>query len=160
MQVDNAAIEARPDVLTYTSDPLPGPLDLVGPVSARIYLRTERKHADLFVRVCDVDLKGVSRNIVDGIRRLSPQSVPAPDVQAGDDGILAVDVDLHPTAYRMQAGHRIRVQVSGGAFPRFARNLGTGEPFGSATRGRRCRFEIFSDARCQAHVLLPVLPAG
>ena len=159
-QVDNAAIEARPDVLTYTSDPLPAQMDLVGPVSARIYLRTEREHADLFIRVCDVDLKGVSRNVVDGIRRLSPQSVPAPDVQVGDDGILAVDVELFPTAYRMRAGHRIRVQVSGGAFPRFARNTGTGEPFGSATSGRRCSFGIYSDARHPAHVLLPVLPAG
>jgi uncharacterized protein len=69
-----------------------------------------------------------------------------------------VDVELNPTAYRIPAGHRIRVQVSGGAFPRFARNLGTGEPFGSATRGRRCRFEIYGDSQHPAHVLLPVLP--
>jgi hypothetical protein len=156
-QVDNAAIEARPDVLTFTSDPFPAGSDLAGPVRARIFVRTGREHADLFVRVCDVDLKGVSRNITDGIRRLSPQTVPAPDVQAGGDGILAVDLELCPTAYRIQAGHRIRVQVSGGAFPRFARNFGTGEPFGSATRALRCRFEIHHDSRHPAHVLLPVL---
>jgi putative CocE/NonD family hydrolase len=159
-QVDNAEIEARPDVLTYTSEPLPADRDLVGPVSARIFLRTGREHADLFVRVCDVDGKGISRNIVDGIRRLSPPTVPAPDVRVGDDGILAVDVELYPTAYRVRAGHRIRVQVSGGAFPRYARNFGTGEPFGSATRALRCRFEIHHDAGHPAHVLLPVLPAG
>ena len=104
---------------------MPADQDLVGPVSARIFVRTSREHADLFVRVCDVDDKGVSRNIVDGIRRLSPQTVPAADVQAGGDGILAVDLELYPTAYRVRAGHRIRVQVSGGAFPRFARNFGT-----------------------------------
>jgi uncharacterized protein len=160
-QVDNAGIEARPDVLTFTSDPFPADSDLVGPVSARIFVRTDREHADLFVRVCDVDLKGVSRNITDGIRRLSPQTVPAPGVQAGDDGIQAVDLELCPTAYRVQAGHRIRVQVSGGAFPRFARNFGTGEPFGSATRALRCRFEIHHDSRHAAHVLLPLLrPPG
>ena len=157
-QVDNAAIEARPDVLTFTSDPVPADTDLAGPVSARVFVRTGREHADLFVRVCDVDLKGVSRNITDGIRRLSPQTVPASDVQAGDDGILAVDLELYPTAYRVRAGHRIRVQVSGGAFPRFARNFGTAEPFGTATRALRCRFEIHHDARHPAHVLLPVLP--
>jgi len=99
----------------------------------------------------------VSRNIVDGIRRLSPQTVPARDVQAGPDGILAVDVELFPTAYRIRAGHRIRVQVSGGAFPRFARNLGTGESFASATKGLRGRFDIHHDARHPACVLLPVL---
>ncbi len=157
-QVDNAGIEARPDVLTYTTEPLPADLDLVGPVGARIFVRTSREHADLFVRVCDVDAKGVSRNVVDGIRRLGPQTVPARDVQVGDDGVLAVDVELYPTAYRVQAGHRIRVQVSGGAFPRFVRNYGTGEPFGTATSARRCRFEIYCDSRHPSHVLLTVLP--
>ena len=157
-QVDNAAIEARPDVLTYTTEPFPARSDLVGPVSARIFVRTDREHADLFVRVCDVDLKGVSRNITDGIRRLSPQTVPAPDVQPGGDGILAVDVELYPTAYRIQAGHRIRVQISGGAFPRFARNFGTPEPFAAATRARRCRFEVHHDSRHPSSILLPVRP--
>jgi hypothetical protein len=72
--------------------------------------------------------------------------------------VLAVDVELYPTAYRVRAGHRIRVQVSGGAFPRFARNLGTAEPFGAATRAVRCRFEIYHDAQHPARVLLPFLP--
>jgi uncharacterized protein len=70
------------------------------------------------------------------------------------------DRGLYPTGYRIQAGHRIRVQVSGGAFPRFARNFGTAEPFSSATRALRCRFEIFHDSRHPGYVLLPVLPPG
>jgi putative CocE/NonD family hydrolase len=156
-QVDNAAIEARPDVLTFTTGPLRADQDLVGPVSARIFVRTGRRHADLFVRVCDVDAAGVSRNIVDGIRRLSPETVPAPDVTVGDDDVLAVDVDLYPTGYRVLAGHRIRVQVSGGAFPRFARNFGTPEPFGGATRAQRCRFEIYHDSLHPSRIVLPVL---
>jgi predicted acyl esterase len=96
---------------------------------------------------------------VDGIRRLSPQTVLAGDVQAGQDRVMAVEVELYPTAYRVQAGHRIRVQVSGGAFPRFARNFGTAQPFATATAAVRCRFEIFHDSRHPACVLLPVLPA-
>src|SRR5208337_1176023 len=75
-QVDNAAIESRADVLTYTTEPLDADQDLVGPVSARIFVRTETEYADVFVRLCDVDDKGVSRNVVDGIRRLSPDTVP------------------------------------------------------------------------------------
>ena len=67
-------------------------------------------------------------------------------------------MELYPTAYRVQAGHRIRVQVSGGAFPRFVRNYGTGEPFGTATSARRCRFEIYYDSRHPSHVLLTALP--
>jgi hypothetical protein len=156
-QADNAAVEARPDVLTFTSEPLPADQDLAGPASARVFVRPGRAHADVFVRVCDVDPKGVSRNVVDGIRRLDPRTVPAADVQADGDGVLAVDVELFPTAYRVRAGHRLRVQVSGGAFPRFARNLGTDEPFASATRGVRCRLEIYHDTRHPACVVLPVL---
>jgi hypothetical protein len=156
-QVDNAAIEARADVLTYTSEPAGADQDVVGPVSARIYVRASLDHADVFVRLCDVDEKGVSRNVVDGIRRLSPQTMPAADVEVGADGVLTVDLALYPTAYRIRAGHRLRVQVSGGAFPRYARNHGTGEPFGAAITTRRCRFEIFADAEHRACVVLALL---
>jgi len=154
-QVDNGSIESRSDVLTYTSTPFVADQDLVGPVSARIFARTETEYADVFVRLCDVDEKGVSRNIVDGIRRLSPDTVPAADVQAGPDGVLTVEVELYPTAYRVLAGHRLRLQVSGGAFPRYARNFGTGQPFGTGRSGQRCRFEIFADAQRPSCVVLP-----
>jgi putative CocE/NonD family hydrolase len=157
-QADNAPVEARTDVLTYTSAPLASDHDLIGPVSARIYVRAELEHADVFVRLCDVGTGGVSRNVVDGVRRLSPQTVPAADVERGEDGVLAVDVELFPTAYRMLAGHRLRLQVSGGAFPRYARNFGTGEPFGAAETGQRCRFDVFADAQHPAVVVLPFCP--
>jgi hypothetical protein len=85
--------------------------------------------------------------------------VPAEDVEVGPDGVLAVDVELFPTAYRVRAGHQLRLQVTGGAFPRYARNFGTGEPLGGATRARRGRFEIFRDAAHPARVLVPVLPS-
>jgi uncharacterized protein len=156
-QADNVAVEVRPDVLTYTSSQLAADQDVVGPVSARIYVRPSLAYADVFVRMCDVDEKGVSRNVVDGIRRLSPQTVPGPDVEVGEDGVLAVDLALSPTAYRLRAGHRIRIQVSGGAFPRYARNHGTGEPFGAATAMHRCRFEILADAQHHGRIVLPLL---
>jgi putative CocE/NonD family hydrolase len=154
-QADNRSVEARPDVIVFTGPRLTADLDLVGPVRARIHVRTELPHADVFVRLCDVDQQGVSRNVVDGIRRLDPRTVPAPDVHVGDDGVLAVDVQLFPTAYRVKAGHRLRVQVAGGAFPRFAANLGTDEPFATATAGRRNRFEVFHDAVHPSNVALP-----
>jgi hypothetical protein len=127
-------------------------------VRARVHVRPSLEHADVFVRLCDVDPGGVSRNVVDGIRRLDPRTVPAGDVTVGADGVLAVDVELFPTAYRFRAGHRLRVQVAGGAFPRFARNLGTGEPFATAATGRRCRFEVHHDAAHPSRLELPVLP--
>ncbi|WNV73610.1 CocE/NonD family hydrolase [Geodermatophilus sp. DSM 44513] len=156
-QADNRAVERRADVLVFTGPPLPADLDVVGPVRAVVHVRTELPHADVFVRLCDVDARGVSRNVVDGIRRLDPRTVPAGDVTVGDDGVLAVDVELFPTAYRVRAGHRLRVQVAGGAFPRFARNPGTGEPLGTARTGRPCRFEVSCDAAHPSRLVLPVL---
>jgi putative CocE/NonD family hydrolase len=156
-QVDQSPVEARADVLVFTGDPLPADLDVVGPVTAVVHVRPELDHADVFVRVCDVDERGVSRNVVDGIRRLDPRTVPAPDVTAGEDGVLAVEIELFPTAYRFRAGHRLRVQVAGGAFPRFARNVGTGEPFGVATRGKPGAVEVLHDADHPSRIVLPVL---
>jgi putative CocE/NonD family hydrolase len=128
-------------------------------VTATVYVRTELPYADVFVRLCDVDTDGVSRNVVDGIRRLDPRTLDAPDVEAGEDGVLAVAVELFPTAYRFRAGHRLRVQVSGGAFPRYARNMGTAEPFGTATTGRANSFELFHDSTRPSHLTVPVLRA-
>ncbi len=156
-QADNRAVEERPDVLVFTGPVLGTDVDVVGPVRARVFVRPGLEHADVFVRLCDVDPAGVSRNVVDGIRRLDPRTVPAPDVTVGVDGVLAVDVELFPTAYRVQAGHRLRVQVGGGAFPRYARNLGTGEPLGTATGGCACPFEVFHDAAHPSQLVLPVL---
>jgi hypothetical protein len=126
---DNAALETRPDVLTYTSATLREHLEVIGPVSATVRLRTSTGHADVFVRLCDVDADGRSVNVCDGLQRITPATFPPEP-----DGTHTVPVRLWPTAYRFRAGHRLRLQISGGSFPRFARNTGTAEPLGQATR--------------------------
>lgn len=121
-RVDNTALERRDDVLTFTTDVLDADIEIVGAVTAELFLSSSVEHLDVFVRLCDVDAGGVSFNVCDALRRLQPGDL---------DG--AVIVDLWPTAYRFAAGHRIRVQVSGGAHPLYARNTCSGEPLGSAT---------------------------
>jgi putative CocE/NonD family hydrolase len=147
-QRDNQAVEARSDVLVYTGEPLPRDLDLIGEVSAQIHVRADAGHADVFVRLCDVDENGVSLNVTDGILRLKPT-----------DGIVTAEITLDPTAYRFRRGHRLRVQVAGGAFPRFARNHGTGEPVGGAVTTAPCRFEVFHDPEHPSRLVLPVFGA-
>ncbi|WP_284746563.1 CocE/NonD family hydrolase [Amycolatopsis sp. RTGN1] len=150
-QKDNQEVEARPDVLVFTGEPLASDLDVIGEVSATVHVRTELGHADVYVRLCDVDAGGVSRNVTDGILRLRP-GFPAADA----DGVVTAEVTLDPTAYRFRRGHRLRVQVAGGAFPRFARNHGTGEPVTSAVNGKPNRFEVFHDAARPSKITLPV----
>lgn len=150
---DQAALEARADVAVFTSDVLVEDVVALGPVSATVHLRAEGEHLDVFVRVCDVDPDGRSVNVTDGLVRLAP-GAPARD--AG--GTRAVTVDLWPTGHRFAPGHRLRVQVSGGAHPRYARHPGTGEPLGEATTLVRQPREILHDADHPTAVTLTVEP--
>jgi uncharacterized protein len=114
---DNRVVERRPDVLVFSSDPLDQPVEIIGEVSAELSVTRDNPDADLFVRLCDVSPRGRSRNLCDGIVRLTGQ-----DPLTGP-----VTMSLIAAAHRFDRGHRVRLQVSGGAFPRFARNPGNGE---------------------------------
>lgn len=119
---DNRALEARSDVLVYTSAALETPLEFIGPVTAELYVKSSRSTTDFFVRLCDVDPSGKSINITDQLCRVVPgRPIPEPD------GCLKVVIDLWPIAYHFKKGHRLRLQVSSGAFPRWARNPGHDE---------------------------------
>ncbi len=148
--VDNRALEARPDVLVFTSAPLTGALDVIGPVSVRVPVRASGPYFDLFARLCDVDPRGRSRNVCDGIIRCEAAT------DAAGPG-PAVTVPMSATAYQFRAGHRLRLQVSGGAHPRFARNTGSGEPPATATRLAAVDLQIGHEARDPAVLSLPVV---
>ena len=114
---DNRAVEQRPDVLVFTSTPLAEPVEIIGEVAAELHVTRDNPNADLFVRLCDVDPRGRSRNVCDGIVRLT----------AADPLTGTVRVSLIAAAHRFGRGHRLRLQVAGGAHPRFARNPGNGQ---------------------------------
>jgi putative CocE/NonD family hydrolase len=145
-RVDNTRLEARPDVLTYTTPALEADTEVIGEVSAEIWFRSSLPYADVFVRLCDVDPRGRSRNVCDGLTSLS-----------GADEISRADVRLWPTAHRFRRGHGIRVQVSSGAFRRYARNLGTGEPHATATTLRAADQSVYHDGAHPSAVILPAL---
>ncbi|RSM49108.1 CocE/NonD family hydrolase [Amycolatopsis balhimycina DSM 5908] len=144
-RADNAALEARADVLTYTTAVLDDDVEVIGDVSAEIFFRSSLRFADVFVRLCDVDPEGRSVNVCDGLTSLRNADEPA-----------AVAVRLWPTAHRFRRGHRIRVQVSSGAFPRYARNPGTGEPHATAVTLRAADQEVHHDPDRPSAITLPV----
>jgi putative CocE/NonD family hydrolase len=148
---DNRKLEARPDVLIFTSAPLEREIEIIGPVAAELFVKSSVEHTDFFVRLCDVHPDGKSMNVCDGLLRLFPGR-PVPDTE----GCRRVHIDLWPTAYRFQRGHRIRVQVSSGAFPRFARNLGTGEPLATGTSMQAAEQTVYHDPAHPSAVILPV----
>jgi uncharacterized protein len=147
--LDQARVEARPDVLVYTTDPLAEDLEVTGRVRAHLTAVTDAPTTDWVVRLCDVDTEGISRNIVDGIVR----AVATP----GE--FTEQVVDLWSTSYVFRAGHRIRVHVTSSNFPRWDRNLNTGEPIEQGTQSRPARQEIAHDATRPSRIVLPVIPA-
>ena len=86
-----------------------------------------------------------SRNVTDGILRLTPGALAEE----------AVTVPMSSAAHQFAAGHRLRLQVSGGAHPRFARNTGTGEPLATATRLVPTDIEVYHDQARPSALLLP-----
>jgi len=147
---DNRAVERRPDVLVFSSDPLDDPVEIIGEVAAEVRVTRDNPYADLFARLCDVDPRGRSRNICDGIVRLTE----------ADPLTGTVRVSLSGAAHRFARGHRIRLQVAGGAHPRFARNPGNGQVDAVAADLVPTQYDIGLDAAHPSALLLPVAAAG
>jgi putative CocE/NonD family hydrolase len=147
---DNGDVERRLDVLVFSSAPLDEPVEVIGEVAAEVSVTRDNPFADLFVRLCDVDPRGRSRNVCDGIVRLTE----------ADPLTGTVRVSLLGTAYRFGRGHRIRLQVAGGAFPRFARNPGNGQVDATAADLVPTQYDIGLDAAHPSALLLPVAAAG
>jgi putative CocE/NonD family hydrolase len=148
--VNQRELEARNDVLVYTSEPLFSDVTIIGNVQAMIYARASLPNADLFVKLCDVDEKGQSINVCDGIVRKTSADPAVPD------DIWRIDLRLHATAHTFRRDHRLRLIVASGAHPRYARNTGTDEPFGTATTLTPVEMEIFHDPAHPSVIHLPV----
>lgn len=148
---DNRDLEARPDVLVYTGPALAADLDVIGPVSATVFVRGSLPYFDVFVRLCDVQPSGRSVNVCDGLVRLRPGAYPS-----DPDGVSEVVVELWPTAYRFRRRHRLRLQISGGAHPRYVRNTGTDEQLATATDLRAVTIEVLHGPACPTALHLPV----
>lgn len=153
LPTDNRELEARQDVLTYTTAPLAQDKDVIGPIQVDLFVRSSLEHTDFFARLCDVDQYGRSFNVCDALQRLVPgRPAPLPD------GSLRVTFDLWPTAHRFRKGHSIRLQISSGAHPRYARNTGSSEPLASATRLCIADQSIYHDPEHPSAIVFSVLP--
>ncbi|MFJ9613329.1 CocE/NonD family hydrolase [Streptomyces noursei] len=122
---DNRRLEARADVLTFTGPVLAEPLEVLGPVAARLRVTAAGADGapagrpfDVFARLCDVDARGRSVNVCDGLVRVTARAGAADPTEAPT--VVVAVVPMTAAAHRFAAGHRVRLQISGGAFPRYA----------------------------------------
>jgi len=147
--LDQRDTEVRDDVLVFTTDPLVADLEITGRVRATIFASTDGPSTDWIARLCDVDERGVSRNIVDGITR----------VHTEPGRVDEVEIDLWSTSIVIKAGHRLRVQITSSNFPRWDRNLNTGEPVTEGITLRVAQQRIHHDRNRPSRIVLPVVPS-
>lgn len=116
--VDDSKLAARSDVVTFDTGPLEAPLEVHGRPIVRLNHLSDNRHADVFVRLSQVDANGRSRNVTEGFVRLRDA-----------DSERVVTIELDPVAHVFKPGTKVRLLVAGGTHPRRERNLGTdGDP--------------------------------
>jgi uncharacterized protein len=155
---DQRDIEMRADVLVYTSAPLARDLEVTGPIQARLSIASSAPDTDFTARLVDVFPNGFAMNLCEGIIRAKYRdSWEYPELMSPGD-VYQVTVDLGVTSNTFLAGHRIRLDVSSSSFPRFDRNLNTGEPIARAIKMQIAHQAVFHSAEFVSCILLPVIP--
>jgi len=157
--VDQARVEAHPDVLVFTSEALEEDLEVIGRVTFRAWVAADTPDTDLVARLCDVHPNGRSYNVVDGILRLRFREGLDREKLLEPGEVHQVEVDLWSTAYVFLPGHCLRLQVCASDFPRYDRCPGTGETSATATRILPQRNRLFHDPAHPSHLELPVVEA-
>ena len=157
---DQRAIEARADVVVYTSPPLEHDLEATGPVTVTLYSASSAPDTDFTAKLVDVCPCGCARSLADGIIRArfrDSLSDPKP-IEPGR--VYRYEIDLVATSNVFKAGHSIRVEVSSSNFPRFDRNPNTGQEPESESDLRPAVQTLFHNSDYPSHITLPVVPRG
>jgi len=132
---DYLGIESRGDVLVFTGDPLPEPLEIIGPVKVIAHVDTSAADTDVVARLLDVHPGGFAQRLCDGVARLRYRDGFAAERPVTPGETYEVTVSLWDTCVRLPAGHRLRVEIASSAFPKYDVNLGTGGDMITETEG-------------------------
>lgn len=158
--LDQRPLELRPDVLVYTSARLARPLEVTGPVSVVLYVATDAPDTDFVARLVDVYPDGRAIPLTDGVLRMRARDGSGLVAEPLDSArAYQIEIDLWATSAVFAPGHRVRLDVTSSSFPRWDRNLNTGEALGHGAQMRPALQAILHDAAHPSHVLLPLLLA-
>ncbi len=162
---DQRPVEARQDVLVYTSPPLESPYTVLGSVYVTLFAASSAPDTDFVARLVDVHPDGRAMGVADGILRASArESYPAPGVikpvapspiEPGE--VYEYAIDLWATGITFLAGHRLRVEITSSSHPRWERNLNTGESAVHSSRTEVAHQTIFHDAAHPSRLTLTVV---
>ena len=155
---DYSAIERRDDVLVYVTEPLAADGEVTGPVKVDLYASSSAPDTDFMAKLLDVWPTGLRQRLCDGmVRARFRDGMDKPSlIEAGK--IYRYSIDCWNTSQVFKAGHRIGLEISSSAFPKYDRNLNTGAPLGVTTEMIVAEQRIYHDAEHPSAVVLPVIP--
>ncbi len=156
---DQRAVEARADVLCYTSEPLARDTEVTGPITLVLYVTSSACDTDFTGKLVDVYPDGRALILTDGILRARYRESLSRPVLMTPGKVYELTLDLVATANLFKAGHCLRLEVSSSNFPRFDRNPNHGgviaealaTDFVTASNG------VLHDAEHPSHLLLPMI---
>ena len=155
---DQRPAEARNDVLVYTTAAFAKDTEVTGPVSLDLYVSSSAVDTDFTGMLVDVWPNGFAQNLTSGILRLRYRNSQEKAELANPGEVYHITVDLWATSNVFLAGHKLRLEVSSSNFPRFDRNLNTGEEQARGTRMVKATNTIYHDKAHPSAVILPVVP--
>ena len=156
---DQRPNESRSDVLVFSTPPLPQDIEVTGFISLELWASTSAVDTDFTALLVDVAADGYARFLTDGIVRAryrNGNTTQTSQVMPGE--VTKYTIDMWATGNVFKAGHRIRLYVSSSNFPRFNRNLNTGEDIAVSTRSLKAHQTIYHDSKFSSALILPVIP--
>lgn len=156
--LDQRPVEARHDVLVYTTTAFTDALEVTGPVSLDLFARSSAVDTDFTAKLVDVWPNGFAQNLTEGIARARYRNSREKPDQLTPGETYKFMVELWATSNAFLAGHRLRLEVSSSNFPRFDRNLNTGEDPGHSIRMLKATNFILHDREHPSALILPVVP--
>ncbi len=156
--VDQAPVEAREDVLVYTSPPFEAPLTIAGPLRAELYVSSSAKDTDFMAKLVHVFPDGRALNVQEGALRLRYRESYVNPTLLTPGEVYRVSVELRAIAYQVPQGHRLRLQITSSNFPRLERNLNTGGNNYDEDRPATAQNRVWRAPNYPSALILPVMP--
>jgi putative CocE/NonD family hydrolase len=156
---DQRSLENRDDVLIYSTGPLPSDMEVTGPVTATLFVKSSAVDTDFTAKLVDVAPDGFAMDLTEGILRMRYRESQEHAKLMNPGQTYEISVDLWATSNVFLKGHTLRLEISSSNFPRFDRNLNTGEEIKFARNYVSATNAILHDAQHPSALVLPIIPS-
>ena len=156
---DQRPVEARDDVLVYSTPPMAQDTEVTGRVSLELFASSSAADTDFEAKLIDVAPDGYAQNLTEGILRARYRDSREKPTLMNAGQVYKFIVDLWSTSNVFRKGHVLRLEISSSNFPRFDRNLNTGESAAFSEKFVSAANLVYHDAEHPSALILPVIPA-